>query len=432
MRLFACPLLLLKKVLAFALTFALLPFSPAYANHLIQGETVEAGEVHFERPDDVTFNVIQSSDQAIVNFQSFSTAAGDTVNFFQPSSSSAILNRVLGGSASELFGALNANGLVAFVNPSGIVFGPSSSVNVGSLIASSLNISNENFLSGNYSFVQPAGTLPSYVINEGTIKASQGGSVALLGGAVENKGTIEAGLGSVALAAGEAMTLSFDKNGLISVAVNQGVRHAVLGPDGEAMKDAVRQAGRVTAPGGKIQITADQVSEVFDHLVNQQGIVEANSAVERNGAIELVAGSGEIRHSGTLRAAGSEENPEGGKITVISEAATHLVPGSVIDVSGAPSGGDAGFIEVSGKTVRFGGRLLGEAAEGFRGGRLLVDPLNIIFDTSNQTAPTNNASPTPDIAFDEDPDDDTTVQINDIKGFDEARFEAIEDITVDA
>src|SRR5579883_2859236 len=88
-----------------------------------------------------TMNITQATPSAILNWQSFDIAAGNTVNFKQPSSSSVALNQIFEANPSQIFGTLTANGEVYLINPNGIVFGPHSSVNVGGLVASSLAIS---------------------------------------------------------------------------------------------------------------------------------------------------------------------------------------------------------------------------------------------------------------------------------------------------
>src|SRR5258708_25659800 len=71
--------------------------------------------------------VDQSSNKAILNWQTFSIGSGGWVNFSQPSSSAIALNRVLGNNPSEIFGRLTANGQVFLVNPSAVLFAPGAS-----------------------------------------------------------------------------------------------------------------------------------------------------------------------------------------------------------------------------------------------------------------------------------------------------------------
>ncbi|MBW8302838.1 MAG: filamentous hemagglutinin N-terminal domain-containing protein, partial [Brevundimonas sp.] len=150
-----------------------------------------------------TMTVNQSTQNTAINWQSFSIGQGGSVVFVQPNSSAVALNRVLGPDASAIFGSLTSNGQVFLINPNGVLFGQGSQVNVGGLVASTLDMTDADFMAGNYRFSGGGG---GAVLNQGTIIAN-GGYVALLGGHVSNEGLIQASLGTIALASGEAITL---------------------------------------------------------------------------------------------------------------------------------------------------------------------------------------------------------------------------------
>lgn len=179
--------------------------------------------------------ITQSTPNAVINWQSFNVAAGQTVQFVQPNAASVALNRVTGANPSSILGNLSANGRVFLVNPNGILFGQGASVNVGGLVASTLNITDANFMARNYQF---AGVSNGSVVNQGAIHAD-GGYVALLGANVSNQGLISANLGTVALAAGNAMALDMAGDELLNVTVNQGVVDAL-----------VQNGGLIRANGG--------------------------------------------------------------------------------------------------------------------------------------------------------------------------------------
>ncbi|PTT81733.1 filamentous hemagglutinin, partial [Pelomonas sp. HMWF004] len=104
------------------------------------GGTVVGGTASITSSTPGTTDIVQSSNRAIINWQSFSIGVGETVNFVQPSSSSVTLNRVLGNDPSQIFGRMNANGMVMLVNPNGIVFGKTARVDVGGLVAATANV----------------------------------------------------------------------------------------------------------------------------------------------------------------------------------------------------------------------------------------------------------------------------------------------------
>ncbi|MDD5285077.1 MAG: filamentous hemagglutinin N-terminal domain-containing protein, partial [Desulfuromonadaceae bacterium] len=116
---------------------------------------------------------VTNSANAIINWQSFSIGSNETTKFIQPSAASAVLNRITGGDPSKILGILQSNGKVLLINPNGILFGQNARVDVGGLIASTLNVTNQDFLAGRMSF--NAGPIAGKIDNQGTITTSGGG-----------------------------------------------------------------------------------------------------------------------------------------------------------------------------------------------------------------------------------------------------------------
>ena len=209
-----------------------------------------------------SMTINQSSQNVAINWQSFNIGQGQSVQFVQPNSSSVALNRVLGSDPSSILGSLSANGKVFLINPNGILFGMGAQVNVGGLVASTRDITDSDFMAGNYTF---AGTGSGTIRNQGSIKAN-GGFVALLGANVNNDGVIEANLGTVALAAGNAITLDVAGDGLLNVSVNQGAVNAL-----------VQNGGMLRANGGKVVLTAQAAGDLLYTVVNNTGVIQAQS-----------------------------------------------------------------------------------------------------------------------------------------------------------
>ena len=180
---------------------------------------------------------ITNSANAIINWQSFSIGQGESTRFIQPSALSAVLNRVTGGDPSKILGLLQSNGKVLLINQNGILFGPNSRVDVNGLIASTLNISNQDFLAGRMSFT--AGPMAGKVENQGTITTPGGGQVYLIATDVENSGVITAPNGDVLLAAGKEILL-VDKNSPEIALVISAPEHQALN-----LGTLVADAGRV-------------------------------------------------------------------------------------------------------------------------------------------------------------------------------------------
>ncbi|MFX1767493.1 filamentous hemagglutinin N-terminal domain-containing protein [Paraburkholderia sp. A1RI-2L] len=304
-------------------------FEATWATSLLANPTgaqVVAGGVTVSSPSASQMNITQSTPNAIVNWNTFSIGAGEAVNIAQPSVSSALLNRVVGNNPSDIAGRLSANGRVFLVNPAGVIFAPGSSVNVGSLVASTLNISDADFLAGRYHFI---GSSPAAVRNAGTLTAQDGGTIALLGGTVSNTGTVAAKLGTVALGAGSDITLDFAGDGLTTLKINAGTAGALIG-----------NAGTLAADGGTVVMSAQTADALAGTVINQQGIVRAQSLAARDGHIVLDGGSsGQTYVSGTLDASGGA-GLAGGQIDVTGHN-VGLLAGANLNASGATGGGSA-------------------------------------------------------------------------------------------
>jgi filamentous hemagglutinin family protein len=432
------------------LTGALIPFMPTSAFALPQGGTVAAGAATISTPSATSMRIDQTTDRAILDWTRFNIAAHESVRFQQPSASAIALNRVSGQEPSAIFGSLSANGQIFLLNPSGILFGSSSRVDVGALTASTLTMTNQDFLNRQYRFTQDPSAANAAVVNQGVITAGPGGYVALLGAAAHNEGVIQAQLGSIVLASGKAVTLDLRGDGLIQFVITDAVSGSVNGPDGHPVASYVSNTGTLQADGGMVMLQAKAAAGLVLSVVNQEGVVRATSLVDHGGVIMLVAegdtsivwnkgtldvSAGETNatpgyiaisgalagQSGTILARGAER-AAGGHVDITSTQQTELFAGSVIDVSGTghadggsvrvwsdkntsgasgamilarggDSGGNGGFVEVSGKErLGFAGSVDASAPLG-KGGMWLLDPNNITIQAAG--VETNvTASPT--------------------------------------
>jgi filamentous hemagglutinin family protein len=268
----------------------------------------------------------QFANRAAIDWQSFSIGRSESVIFKQPSSASVALNQVVGPNPSEIYGSLQANGHVFLINPAGVTFARGAQVDVAGLVASTLNISNADFMAGRYVFSGGAGA--GRVVNEADIRMKDGAYVAFLGNQVMNSGSITANRGSVALAAGEAMVLDFNGDGLLSVKVNAAAAGA-----------KIDHSGVIQADGGMVIMSAQAKNALLDTVLNVEGIVSAKGVVERDGYVYLDGGqSGVTAVSGTLDASASVAGRKGGDIRVLGEY-VGLFGHAKLDASGAGGGG---------------------------------------------------------------------------------------------
>jgi filamentous hemagglutinin family protein len=338
-------------------TTALMPLGvlAAAANPL--GSQVVGGSANVSGQGTSTVTVTQSTEKAIINWQTFNIGTGETTQFVQPNSSSVTLNRVTGNlGASVLDGTLTANGRVFIVNPDGILFGANSRVNVGGFLAATSDIKNQDFMAGRYQFNIPGRAFAS-IVNLGTITANNGGFAALVAPGVRNTGTITANLGTVGLGAGNSFSLDFYGDRLITLGINDSIAARVIDvATGQPLDALVKNEGKLKANGGRVELTAAAARQVVDSVINNTGIIEANSIGTHNGMIVLGAATSAtkpagaptqtIKLSGTLSAAGKGKNTKGGTIVVSGE--NIQVSSATIDASGQEGdgkvliGGDVG------------------------------------------------------------------------------------------
>lgn len=373
---------------------------------------VVAGQASFSQQGNV-FS-ITNTPNTIINWQSFSVDAGAVTRFVQQSASSSVLNRIIGQDPSQILGALQSNGHVFLINPNGIVFGRDARVDVGGLVASSLNLSNADFLAGNKNFTAVAGA--GSVSNAGQITTSAGGQVFLVAPSVDNRGIITSPKGDVILAAGQSVRFVEAANPSMQVVVSapadaalnlgqviaQGGRigiygalvrqrgtlnanSAVLGENGnivlKASRDATLEAGSVTSAtgagqGGQIQLLGERVALTGDALVDASGLA--------GGGTLLVGGDYQGKNAQVPNAqysylgkdavlrADAIESGNGGKVIVWADQATRVF--GTISAQGGASKGDGGFVETSGKHMLDFHARVNLGARAGKAGTLLLDP----------------------------------------------------------
>lgn len=273
---------------------------------------VVAGQASFSQDGNV-FS-ITNTPGTIINWQSFSVNAGEITRFIQQGSDSAVLNRIVGQDPSRILGALQSNGKVFLINPNGVVFGQGARVDVNGLVASTLDMSDSDFLAGNKHF--SAGPNVGNIRNEGAITTPSGGKVFLVAPQVENSGIVTAPNGEVVLAAGRSVQLVDSGNPDLSVVVS-------------APNDQAINLGQVVAQGGRVGI--------YGALVNQRGVVNANSAVlGQDGRIVLKASRETTLEGGSVTSALGAG--KGGEIQLLGERVS-LSGNAQVDASGAAGGG---------------------------------------------------------------------------------------------
>src|SRR6516165_3542388 len=315
----------------------------AYANP--KGGQVSGGSAVITQTNPSRLDIVQSTDRAAIDWQSFSIAPNEQTNFQQPASTSMTLNRVAPGDPSVIAGRLTASGQIVIVAPSGMIFSKGAVVDVNSIVATTTDISNANFMAGRMRFDKPSTDPRATVVNQGTITVAQKGLAALVGPAAANSGVIQAKLGKVVLGGAQTYTVDFYGDGLISFDVGPKVKTVPTGPDGLPVKSLVSNTGRIDAPGGTVLLTADAAAEIIGNVIDARGQITARTSGPTPGSVTIDAGPGGAASlSGKIDVSGLKPGQTGGSAT-LTGGAVNLASTARIDARGDAGGG----------TVRVGG-----------------------------------------------------------------------------
>ena len=404
------------------------------------GPTVAHGSASFATSGSTL--TVTNTPGAIINWQQFSIRPDEVTRFIQSGAASAVLNRVTGADPSAILGRLLSNGRVFLINPNGVVVGAGARIDTAGFVASSLNLSNEDFLAGRFRFTDPGNA--GKVTNAGTINAHSGGPVYLVAPTVENHGVITAPNGDILLAAGKSVELVSAANPHLRVqlqaggeALNVGRLIAESGFAG-IYGAAIRNAGTVSADGATVNAAGNVVLKASRDVtlaatsvvsakgpqggsvtvqaeqgtLFAEGRIEASGAAGKGGDVQLLgarvglagdaavdasgaSGGGTVHIGGSRQGAGPLPNSRalyiGADATVDASATARGDGGTVIayadeaariygslSARGGPQGGDGGFIETSGRQHLDVLRTPDATAPAGRGGEWLIDPNNIL------------------------------------------------------
>ncbi|HET7561243.1 MAG TPA: filamentous hemagglutinin N-terminal domain-containing protein [Rhodanobacteraceae bacterium] len=355
----------------------------------------------------------QQSQMLALDWQTFNVGKDASVLFNQPGTSAIALNRILDQNPSQIFGKVTSNGQIFLINTHGIIFGASAQLNVGGLVASTLDLTPNDFLKEHFSL--DAHGANAGIVNHGTIAAASGGSVSLIGGQVQNDGLIVADYGHINLDGADKAVLDFDGNGLISVEITGALQQRL-----NADQAAVENKGTLKATSGTVVLQASAAKGLFTDMVNNSGVIKAGGISTAGGVVRLVGSGGNVTSSGTIDASGSTggsvqvlsdqdvamsgsihadatQNGDGGDILVKGDGSADI--SGTLTARGGAQGGNGGLIETSGTRVHVGdsARINTLAAFG-QAGTWLIDPEDFVIgstansDISGATLGTNLGS----------------------------------------
>ena len=353
-----------------ALGFASVSLS--WSQTLPQGAQVAQGVVSVSQSGS-QMAITQNSPKAVVNWQSFDIGQNAQVHVLQPSSQSVLLNRVLSDNPTQILGQLQANGQVVLVNPKGIVVGSDGSVSASAFTASTLQITDADFMAGNARYTRNGST--GQVVNQGRISVAPGGYVALLGTHVSNEGQIIAPQGGVALGAAETVTAPVGRTGKIKLELTPASINAVV---------ANHKNGVIVAEGGQVYLQAAALGQAVASVLHSGHI---DTSGMQGGAVHVLADGGQIKVDGRITANSSHPANKGGDIVIGRDLQTGALAGHT-DVSGAQLESQGGFVETSGHRMQL------DAAQ-VKAAQWLIDPYDIdITDGALTTGYTSKVSAT--------------------------------------
>ncbi|MEM7196628.1 MAG: filamentous hemagglutinin N-terminal domain-containing protein, partial [Pseudomonadota bacterium] len=377
---------------------ALLTFSTAHSNPV--NPTVVHGDVTFMESGSVM--EIMNSPGAIINWQGFSIDKGELTRFIQQNDMSAVLNRVTGADISTILGDLQSNGRVFLINPNGIVFGESAVIDTNGFVASTLDMSDQDFIQGIMRFRGDGGAIE----NRGLIHVKGNGDIALLAPDVENSGILKTESGEILLAAGRDIEISsagvdgvtFNVQAPGDRAVNLGQMIAdrgALGVFADSVSNrgemrVVQKGGRIFLEGNSVEVSGEVVAPAgdIDILGDNIDITSANiSTAAPDGGGDVIIG-GELQGGEGVRTAATTtidaastidasalNNGDGGRIIIWSDIETQIA--GRLSARGGASGGDGGFIETSSKGLLHFELPADVTAPAGQGGDWLLDPEDI-------------------------------------------------------
>ena len=365
-----------QKLLSLAAIICLMTSSKTFA--LPSGEQVVHGNALFNTTQNSM--QIKASDKAIINYNSFNINTNEIVKFIQPGNNSIVLNRVILSNPSMILGSLLANGRVFLINPAGIVFGKNAKINTNSFLATTLNITDKDFLNNHYQFNQLKNIPKSYIFQQGSIEVSPEGFIVLASPFVKNSGVLIAKSGSIKIGGVDNFYINFDSNGLVMFEHNPAI---------STKKD--------------ILLSSEDANKIIEDTLNDVVVQKDIKIVKENGVIKIVNGSGTALLAKGELSTDAKEGKNAGNIEVVSQTLTFIKnaklssnakkignggivkinsdrdtfssQGNSFEARGGDVEGDGGFVEISAKkTLTLDGSKVDTSAKNGKNGLFFNDP----------------------------------------------------------
>ncbi|HSW73019.1 MAG TPA: filamentous hemagglutinin N-terminal domain-containing protein [Chlamydiales bacterium] len=356
-----------------------------------QNPEVISGKVEFEEIANTLS--VHTDEKAIIDWESFSISENEKTSFIQPSSESIVLNRVLGEIGSEILGGLESNGYLFLINPMGILIGKEARVDVGGLVASTLDIQNSDFDEQTWHFYGPS---EESVLNLGNIETT-GGHICLVGKKVENQGVMNANGGSASMiGTSEVMiqlnegspifyrvwTSDMEEQDSLSAIKVEDDSFELFEEDGEVFvvgpSDVINK-GVVQSAGGKIYLLGDQIDLQEESLLDVSDSGDAGSVFVggfQGHYYEDFGNLGIVTDPNAQILAHSTDDGNGGKVILLSQGGNSF--NGLVYARGGPNGGNGGVVQIAGlEKLNFLGNVDIFAPNGYMGSLFISPFINI-------------------------------------------------------
>ncbi|MEM7175143.1 MAG: filamentous hemagglutinin N-terminal domain-containing protein [Chlamydiota bacterium] len=291
-------------------------FIPVFFPFVLQSQpsipSVIEGSAIFDHQGQL-FTITTDGMKTIIDWEGFSISSGETTHFDQPSFDAITLNRVTSQETSAILGSLTSNGSLYLINPNGIVIGESGVIDVNGLVASTLDISNNEFLTGGT--ILFSGNSEASIENSGLIEGRDYG-VILLGRYLINRGDIAALTGRVELGAGSSVWLNTDQGNIF---IEPEIPTQISGT-------GIENSGDIRA--AYVDLRAD--GSLYTLAIHHSGQIDATASMELNGEVYLVASGGTtvVDGEGTITSMGQDGT--NGSIEVLGNTVSLLDQANLI------------------------------------------------------------------------------------------------------
>jgi filamentous hemagglutinin family protein len=342
----------------------------------IKGVTFDPSQIAL-RQDGNTLVADLLKNGAVMNCREFNLSQSEALQFTAPANDWRVMTTVYGSDISRIDGTATGPVTWFLVNPNGIVIGDSARINVNNFVASTLNISAKNFIEGNYTLQRNVGSPYGYILNEGRIDAR---NIALIASSVNNSGILMAKAGTVNLASGDKVAVSFDVRGLMQVEVSEKTSGRVYDIKGNSLKDAIKNSKTGIIEATQVMMTARTASDIFENAINNSGVIKATTLVKgENGKIRLVAEGAPVVNTGRLEAADIRIEVKGADF-INTDMAKIIADGAREKVNG-------GNVYIDAFNIRHSGVISANAYEGGTAGNVeIISDNSTVLDENSSTS----------------------------------------------